>query len=97
VDTCSRSIGLLSHLSPLVNGTIRIGFKLESNVSNEKLIETAFNQLNKYNLNAVIGNMKEHIQDDNLPRGIIVLPDGSTKILKTNLDMCSNIESIISN
>ncbi|MFQ3321401.1 MAG: phosphopantothenoylcysteine decarboxylase/phosphopantothenate--cysteine ligase [Candidatus Thalassarchaeaceae archaeon] len=87
----------ISHLSPLVNGTIRIGFKLESNVSNEKLIETAFNQLNKYNLNAVIGNMKEHIQDDNLPRGIIVLPDGSTKILKTNLDMCSNIESIISN
>ena len=41
--------------------------------------------------------MKEHTQDDNLPRGIIVLPDGSTKILKTNLDMCSNIESIITN
>ena len=84
-------------LSPLVNGTIRIGFKLETNVSNEKLIENASKLLNNYNLNAVIGNIKEHVQDENLPRGIMVLPDGITKILQNNLDMCSNIESIISN
>ena len=55
----------------------------------EKLIENASKLLNNYNLNAVIGNIKEHIQDDNLPRGVIVLPDGITKILKNNLLVCS--------
>ena len=84
-------------LSPLVKGSIRIGFKLETGVSDQDLIDKAFEQISKYGLDAVIANMKEQVHDPNFPRGRVVRPDGSVKLLETYEILCSEVDSIISN
>ena len=87
----------ISELAPLVKGTTRIGFKLESGVSEEELIEKAFDQISKYDLDAVIANIKEQIHNPDFPRGRIVKPDGSILVLENYIDLCREVDLIISN
>ena len=81
----------------MVKGSIRIGFKLETGVSDQDLIDKAFEQISKYGLDAVIANMKEQVHDPNFPRGRVVRPDGSVKLLETYEILCAEVDSIISN
>ena len=64
---------------PLVGNCTKIGFKLESNVKEDFLIERSINQISRYNLDAVIANIKEQIHDSNYPRARIIHKDGSVK------------------
>jgi len=85
----------IAKLMPLVGNSTRIGFKLESNVKEEILIEKANKQIMRYNLDAVIANMKEQIHDSNFPRARIVNKDGTVRILSNYEELCEAIESVI--
>jgi phosphopantothenoylcysteine decarboxylase/phosphopantothenate--cysteine ligase len=85
----------ISELTPFVGNCKRIGFKLESNVKEDILIEKSLNQISRYDLDAVIGNIKEQIHDSNYPRARIIDKDGSVKILKDYKELCQAIESVI--
>ncbi|MBK65036.1 MAG: bifunctional phosphopantothenoylcysteine decarboxylase/phosphopantothenate--cysteine ligase CoaBC [Euryarchaeota archaeon] len=85
----------IAELMPLVGNCTRIGFKLESNVKEDFLIEKSINQISRYNLDAVIGNIKEQINDSNYPRARIIDKDGSVKNLKDYKELCEAIESVI--
>ena len=85
----------IAELMPLVGNCTRIGFKLEYNVKEDFLIEKSINQISRYNLDAVIGNIKEQINDSNYPRARIIDKDGSVKNLKDYKELCEAIESVI--
>jgi len=68
---------------------------LEYNVKEDFLIEKSINQISRYNLDAVIGNIKEQINDSNYPRARIIDKDGSVKNLKDYKELCEAIESVI--
>tara|TARA_Y100000768_G_scaffold378060_1_gene352031 strand:- start:231 stop:1424 length:1194 start_codon:yes stop_codon:yes gene_type:complete len=85
----------IAELMPLVGNSTRIGFKLESNVKEDFLIEKSINQIARYDLDAVIGNIKEQIHDSNYPRARIINKDGSVKNLKDYKELCEAIESVI--
>ena len=85
----------IAELMPLVGNCKRIGFKLESNVEEDYLIERSLSQISRYDLDAVIANIKEQIHDPNYPRARIIDKDGSVKILKDYKELCEAIESVI--
>jgi len=85
----------IAELMPLVGNCTKIGFKLESNVKEDFLIERSINQISRYNLDAVIANIKEQIHDSNYPRARIIHKDGSVKKLKDYKELCVAIESVI--
>jgi phosphopantothenoylcysteine decarboxylase/phosphopantothenate--cysteine ligase len=85
----------IQELMPLVGDSIRIGFKLESNVDENYLIEKSLNQISKYDLDAVIANIKEQIHDTRFPRARIVNKDGSVVKLIDYKELCEAIESVI--
>ena len=80
---------------PLVGDCVRIGFKLESNVKEDFLIEKSLNQISRYDLDAVIANIKEQIHDSNYPRARIVDKNGSVTKLQDYKELCEAIESVI--
>ena len=86
----------ISELSDLVGDCIRIGFKLETGVSEEELIQKSLNQISKYGVDYVIANILEQIADKNSPRARLVSKDGSVKVLQNEDDICLEIEKIIS-
>ena len=86
----------ISELSDLVGDCIRIGFKLETGVSEEELIQKSLNQISKYGVDYVIANILEQIGDKNSPRARLVSKDGSVKVLQNEVDICLEIEKIIS-
>jgi hypothetical protein len=86
----------ISELSGLVGDCIRIGFKLETGVSEEELIHKSLNQISKYGVDYVIANILEQIGDKNSPRARMVSNDGSVKVLQNEVDICLEIEKIIS-
>jgi phosphopantothenoylcysteine decarboxylase/phosphopantothenate--cysteine ligase len=86
----------ISELTPLVEGTIRIGFKLEVDVPEGVLVERAMEQIAAYEVDAVVANLMGELRDRNSPRCRIVKPDGSVHSVKDDLEMCEAIEAIIS-
>jgi len=86
----------ISELSGLVGDCIRIGFKLETGVSEEELIHKSLTQISKYGVDYVIANILEQIGDENSPRARLVSNDGSVKVLQNEVDICLEIEKIIS-
>ena len=85
----------IAELMPLVGDCVRIGFKLESNVKEDFLIEKSLNQISRYDLDAVIANIKEQIHDSNYPRARIVDKNGSVTKLQDYKELCEAIESVI--
>ena len=85
----------IEKLTPLVGNSIRIGFKLETGVSEDILIKKSKAQILRYNLDAVIANMKEQVHDSNFPRARIVDKDGTVSVLKDYHELCDAIESTI--
>ena len=86
----------IPELSHLVGDSIRIGFKLETGVSEEELIQKSLNQISKYGVDFVIANILEQISDQKLPRARLVSNDGTVKVLQNEIDICLEIEKIIS-
>ena len=82
-------------MAPLVEGARRIGFKLETEVPVEVLVDRAMHQIERYGVDAVVANLKEEVHDPNSPRGRIVLPDGSVRELLDDIELCEAIESLL--
>ena len=85
----------IAELAPLVEGARRIGFKLETEVPVEVLVDRAMHQIERYGVDAVVANLKEEVHDPNSPRGRIVLPDGSVRELLDDIELCEAIESLL--
>ena len=85
----------IAELAPLVEGARRIGFKLETEVPVEVLVDRAMHQIERYGVDAVVANLKEEGQDPDSPRGRIVLPDGSVRELLDDIELCEAIESLL--
>ncbi len=85
----------IAELAPLVEGARRIGFKLETEVPVEVLVDRAMHQIERYGVDAVVANLKEEVHDSESPRGRIVLPDGSVRELLDDIELCEAIESLL--
>jgi phosphopantothenoylcysteine decarboxylase/phosphopantothenate--cysteine ligase len=85
----------IAELAPFVKGARRIGFKLETGVSVEVLIDRAMQLIERHGVDAVVANLKEEIHKSDSPRGRIVLPDGTVNILRDDADLCEVIESLL--
>ena len=85
----------IAELAPLVEGARRIGFKLETEVPVEVLVDRAMHQIEHYGVDAVVANLKEEVHDSESPRGRIVLPDGSVRELLDDIELCEAIESLL--
>ena len=85
----------IAELAPLVKGARRIGFKLETEVPVEVLVDRAMHQIERYGVDAVVANLKEEVHDSDSPRGRIVLPDGSVRELLDDIELCEAIESLL--
>jgi len=85
----------IAELAPLVEGARRIGFKLETEVPVEVLVDSAMHQIERYGVDAVVANLKEEVHDPDSPRGRIVLPDGSVRELLDDIELCEAIESLL--
>ena len=85
----------IAELTPITGDSIRIGFKLETGVSEDVLIKKSKAQIKRYDLDAVIANIKEQIHDSNFPRARIVCKDGTVRVLKDYNELCEAIESTI--
>jgi phosphopantothenoylcysteine decarboxylase / phosphopantothenate---cysteine ligase len=86
----------ISELSEHVGECIRIGFKLETNVSEEQLIKKSLNQISKYGVDAVVANLLEQIGASESPRARLVYSDGSFQVLDNESDLCEELEKFIS-
>ncbi|DAC62796.1 MAG TPA: bifunctional phosphopantothenoylcysteine decarboxylase/phosphopantothenate--cysteine ligase CoaBC [Candidatus Poseidoniales archaeon] len=85
----------ISELSDYVGECVRIGFKLETSVSEEILIKKSLDQISKYGVDAVVANLLEQIGDNQYPRARFVIPDGSFKLLNSQMDLCNELEKFI--
>ena len=80
-----------------IEGSVSIGFKLESNIGHSELIDRAKLQMDKYSLNAVIANRLQDLDDPDAPRCWIVDSNGSTTEVPDLQSLCVKIEEYISN
>ena len=85
----------IAELSEITRNTVRIGFKLETNVSVDRLIKRSVDQIKKYGVNAVVANLLENLGDSSKPRAHIIREDGGHIIAQNEQEMCSLIEDII--
>jgi hypothetical protein len=86
----------ISELSDHVGECIRIGFKLETDVSEDQLIKKSLDQISKYGVDIVVANLLGQIGDSDFPRARIVNPDGSFQVLDSEIDLCEELEKFIS-
>ena len=86
----------IPELADLVGDCIRIGFKLETGVSEEELIQKSLSQISRYGVDFVIANILEQIGDENSPRARLVSNEGIVKVLQNEIDICLEIDKIIS-
>ena len=85
----------IAELSPLVDGAIRIGFKLESDASEELLVQKAKEQIERYGVDAVVANLKDEIHDPETLRGRLVRSDGTVDDIHDDTELCQMIESLL--
>ena len=85
----------IAELSPLIDGAIRIGFKLESDVSEELLVQKAKEQIDRYGVDAVVANLKNEIHDPKTLRGRLVHSDGTVDDIHDDTELCQMIESLL--
>ena len=86
----------IEELASLVGGSIRIGFKLESNVEVDTLIQKAEEQIKRYGVNAVVTNLMEEMNDPRKLRARIVHDDGRIVEIEDDFSLVRAIEGIIS-
>ena len=76
-------------------GSVRIGFKLESGIKQKDLIFRAVAQIEKAGMTAVVANRLEDLNNKDKPRGYLVDKQGSHFILNTQIDMCEAILTFV--
>ena len=82
-------------LSQKCQGTVRIGFKLETGIKQKELVRRALAQIEYANMTAVVANRLEDINDSSKPRAYLVDKTGSDFMLQTINDMCTAIRTLI--
>jgi len=85
----------IAELASLVEGSTRIGFKLESGVTPATVIERASDQIERYGVNAVIANIMEEMNDPNEIRARIVRADGTVEEASDDRALCEAINRLI--
>ena len=86
------------HILELTNkcqGSVRIGFKLETGIKQKELVRRALAQIEYANMTAVVANRLEDINDSSKPRAYLVDKTGSDFMLQTIHDMCTAIRTLI--
>ena len=92
-----ESVKHIAELRNLCEGSVRIGFKLESGIKQKDLIHRAVAQIEKSGMTATIANRLEDLNDDTNPRAWLVDKTGAHYKLETNSDLCEAILSVILN
>lgn len=82
-------------LSEKCQGTVRIGFKLETGIKQKELVRRALAQIEYANMTAVVANRLEDINDSSKPRAYLVDKTGSDFMLQTIEDMCTAVRTLI--
>ena len=88
------------HIPRIIEATgncYSIGFKLESNVDVERLLERASSQISQYSMDAVFANRLEDMQNPTAPRGWLIDSDGNTMKIPNLYSLCEKIESLLAN
>lgn len=86
----------IAELASAVQGSKRIGFKLESGVSPDTVIARAQAQIERYGVDAVIANIMEEMNDSDQIRARIVHADGSIDEAEDDRQLCEAINRLIS-
>ncbi len=86
----------ISELSNEVSGTIRIGFKLEVEQTQESLIEIAKSQIADNNLDAVVANLLSESLGEGKNRCRIVFSGGDVIEIETIRNLSESIDKFIS-
>ena len=87
----------ISELKEMCDGSVRIGFKLESGIKQKDLVHRAHAQIQTAGMTATIANRMEDYGKEGMPRGWLVDSHGAHFILETENDMCNAIRSVIEN
>lgn len=82
-------------LTQKCQGSVRIGFKLETGIKQKELVRRALAQIEYANMTAVVANRLEDINDSSKPRAYLVDKTGSDFMLQTIDDMCTAIRTLI--
>ena len=82
-------------LSEKCQGTVRIGFKLETGIKQKELVRRALAQIEYAKMTAVVANRLEDINDSSKPRAYLVDKTGSDFMLQTIDDMCTAVRTLI--
>ena len=82
-------------LTQKCQGSVRIGFKLETGIKQKELVRRALAQIEYANMTAVVANRLEDINDSSKPRAYLVDKTGSDFMLQTIHDMCTAIRILI--
>ena len=85
----------IEELRHLVGDSIRIGFKLESNVDVTTLVARAEAQIERYGLNAVIANLMEKMNEKGELRARIVHADGRLEEIEDDFSLVRGIHRLI--
>ena len=85
----------IEEIAHLTEGSVRIGFKLEVDVSVDELLSRAKAQIDKLGTDAVVANLKDEVHDPNTPRGRIVMPDGRILEMEDDVALSRTIESLL--
>ena len=87
----------IKELLALASDSIRVGFKLETNVDESTLINRAKQQIQTYGVDAVVANIFEEMNDTNSLRARIVHSDGRVERITTDMDLAKSICMLINN
>ena len=82
-------------LTQKCQGSVRIGFKLETGIKQKELVRRALAQIEYAKMTAVVANRLEDINDSSKPRAYLVDRTGSDFMLQTIRDMCTAIRTLI--
>ena len=74
-----------------------IGFKLESNVDLEQLLEKASLQISRYSMDAVVANRLEDLNNPDSPRAWLLDSNGKISEIPNLTSLCEIIESLMAN
>ena len=86
----------IAELRGLVGDARRIGFKLESDVDVQTLIDRAQEQIQRYGVNAVVANIMEEMNQPDELRARIIHADGRLEEIEDDFSLVQSIHRIIS-
>ena len=83
-------------LSENSRDSFRIAFKLEVGANSDRIIKSSMQLINRYEVDAVIGNTLDEGGESTSLGHVLVLPNGTTKNLEGMSGLCEEIDELIS-